>query len=84
MYPIDYMTLLWVFWPIWWFYRTDQNVVQVVSDIKIKFEDVAGNEEAKLELKEVVKFLTDPDSFLNLQVYPKSLLGGPPGTGKTY
>jgi ATP-dependent Zn protease len=34
----------------------DQNVVQVVSDTKIKFEDVAGNEEAKLELKEVVKF----------------------------
>jgi ATP-dependent Zn protease len=34
--------------------------------------DVAGNEEAKLELKEVVKFLTDPDSFLNLeQAYPK-------------
>lgn len=63
----------------------DQNVVQVVTDTKIKFADVAGNEEAKLELKEVVKFLTDPDSFSKLGAsVPKGvLLGGPPGTGKT-
>jgi cell division protease FtsH len=63
----------------------DQNVVQVVTDIKTKFEDVAGNEEAKLELKEVVKFLIDPDSFSKLGAsVPKGvLLGGPPGTGKT-
>lgn len=63
----------------------DQNVVQVVTDTKIKFADVAGNEEAKLELKEVVKFLIDPDSFSKLGAsVPKGvLLGGPPGTGKT-
>ncbi len=63
----------------------DQNVVQVVTDTKIKFADVAGNEEAKFELKEVVKFLTDPDSFSKLGAsVPKGvLLGGPPGTGKT-
>jgi cell division protease FtsH len=63
----------------------DQNVVQVITDTKTKFEDVAGNEEAKEELKEVVKFLKDPDSFTKLGAgVPKGvLLGGPPGTGKT-
>ena len=63
----------------------DQNVVSVVTDTKIKFADVAGNEEAKAELKEVVKFLKDPDSFSKLGAgVPKGvLLGGPPGTGKT-
>lgn len=63
----------------------DQNVVQVITDTKTKFEDVAGNEEAKEELKEVVKFLKDPDSFSKLGAgVPKGvLLGGPPGTGKT-
>ena len=67
------------------FTSLDQNVVSVVTDIKIKFEDVAGNEEAKGELKEVVKFLKDPDSFSKLGAgVPKGvLLGGPPGTGKT-
>ena len=63
----------------------DQNVVQVVTDTKIKFDDVAGNEEAKAELKEVVKFLKDPETFAKLGAgVPKGvLLGGPPGTGKT-
>jgi ATP-dependent Zn protease len=35
----------------------DQSVISVVDDTGVKFEDVAGNEEAKAELKEVVKFL---------------------------
>ena len=67
------------------FTALDENILQVVTDTKIKFEDVAGNEEAKEELKEVVKFLKDPDNFSKLGAgIPKGvLLGGPPGTGKT-
>jgi|TARA_B110000093_G_scaffold36378_1_gene37982 cell division protease FtsH len=67
------------------FTALDQNVVQVVTDTQTKFEDVAGNEEAKEELKEVVKFLKDPETFSKLGAgVPKGvLLGGPPGTGKT-
>jgi cell division protease FtsH len=67
------------------FTSLDQNVLQVITDTKIQFDDVAGNDEAKEELKEVVKFLKDPDSFSKLGAgVPKGvLLGGPPGTGKT-
>jgi cell division protease FtsH len=67
------------------FTSLDQTAIQVVTDIKLKFEDVAGNDEAKGELKEVVKFLKDPASFTKLGAsVPKGvLLGGPPGTGKT-
>ena len=67
------------------FTSLDSNIVSVSTDINIKFEDVAGNEEAKEELKEVVRFLTDPDAFSKLGAgVPKGvLLGGPPGTGKT-
>ena len=63
----------------------DQSVIQVVTETGVKFEDVAGNEEAKGELKEVVNFLSDPDKFSKLGAsVPKGvLLGGPPGTGKT-
>ena len=67
------------------FTSLDQNVLQVINETKIKFDDVAGNEEAKEELKEVVKFLKNPESFSKLGAgVPKGvLLGGPPGTGKT-
>jgi cell division protease FtsH len=67
------------------FMSLDETVFDVITDTKVKFNDVAGNEEAKDELIEVVKFLKEPESFSKLGAsVPKGvLLGGPPGTGKT-
>jgi cell division protease FtsH len=59
--------------------------VYVEKDTKTTFADVAGVEEAKFELQEVVSFLKDPKSYGRLGAHvPKGiLLVGPPGTGKT-
>jgi cell division protease FtsH len=59
--------------------------VYVEKDTKVTFADVAGVEEAKFELQEVVQFLKDPKSYGRLGAHvPKGiLLVGPPGTGKT-
>ena len=55
------------------------------GDKRLTFDDVAGIEEAKAELKEVVDFLQDSDKYKNLggRIPKGVLLVGPPGTGKT-
>jgi cell division protease FtsH len=59
--------------------------VYVESDTKVTFDDVAGVDEAKEELREIVNFLKDPQAYSRLGArIPKGiLLVGPPGTGKT-
>jgi len=91
--PIIFLALVWVF-----FMRQMQSggnkalsfgkaKVRLVSDksVKITFKDVAGVEEAKSEVEEIIDFLRDPQKFTKLGgKIPKGvLLVGSPGTGKT-
>jgi cell division protease FtsH len=59
--------------------------IAVEKDVKVTFDDVAGVDEAKDELKEVVAFLKDPEGYgrLGARIPKGVLLVGPPGTGKT-
>ncbi len=62
-----------------------KNKAHVQSNLKVRFSDVAGAEEEKEELQEVVEFLRSPKKFSNLgaKIPAGVLLVGPPGTGKT-
>lgn len=59
--------------------------IYMEKDTRVTFEDVAGVDEAKMELREVVQFLQDPSKYGRLGArLPKGvMLVGPPGTGKT-
>ena len=85
--PIIFMALIVVF--IWktlrLMPRTKPQQIKPESNASVGWEQVAGADEAKAELREVVDFLRDPERFHRLgATVPKGiLLHGPPGTGKT-
>ena len=62
-----------------------KNKARLTSNIKVRFSDIAGAEEEKAELQEIVEFLKNPQKFTELGArIPKGvLLVGNPGTGKT-
>lgn len=65
--------------------KSKAQVYDKNTSVNITFKDVAGLEEAKVEIKEIVDFLKTPDKYTKLggKIPRGVLLVGPPGTGKT-
>jgi cell division protease FtsH len=65
--------------------RVKPQQIKPASNQAVSFDDIAGVDEAKAELQEIVEFLREPKSFqaLGAKVPKGILLHGPPGTGKT-
>lgn len=62
-----------------------KSKARVESNVKVRFKDVAGCEEEKEEVKEIIDYLRSPKKFTDMGAHiPKGILmDGPPGTGKT-
>lgn len=69
----------------WYFWKSRMSRLTSSADAKITFKDVAGIDEVKAEVQQIVTFLKDPEKFHQLGArMPRGvLLIGPPGTGKT-
>src|SRR5437762_4344711 len=81
-----YIALLYIFWRILQMMpRVKPVPIDANEHTNIGWDEIAGADEAKAELLEIVEFLRDPDRFERLGAHvPKGiLLHGPPGTGKT-
>lgn len=65
--------------------KSKAKMINAETDIKTKFKDVAGADEAKEEIMEFVKFLKEPALYekLGAKIPRGAVLSGPPGTGKT-
>ena len=65
--------------------KSKAKMINAETDIKVKFKDVAGADEAKEEIMEFVKFLKEPAKYeqLGAKIPRGAVLSGPPGTGKT-
>ncbi|MDO4663556.1 MAG: ATP-dependent zinc metalloprotease FtsH [Erysipelotrichaceae bacterium] len=66
-------------------FEFSKSKARMESDVKVRFKDVAGCEEEKEEVKEIIDYLKTPQKFTQMGAHiPKGLLMvGPPGTGKT-